>query len=247
MYFSFVSVLTSRTYSQRLKERFYRSEDHPYRIFQREIEQYVKPGDVLLDAGCGRQAEVLKQFRGKAGRLIGADLVQFDPAVLNTELELFNRDLANLQLEANSVDVIMSRSVLEHLPEPLRVYLELYRVLKPEGYFIFLTPNLFDYTTAVSKVIPNRLHPWIVSKTEGREEQDTFPAYYRSNSFRSVSRLAAESGFQVVSLRYLSQYPSYFMFSPLLFLLATSYERLITRFHSLQFLKGWLLAVLKKP
>ena len=40
--------------------------------------------------------------------------------------------------------------------------------------------------------------------------------------------------------------PSYFMFNGLLFALATGYEKLISRFGALAFLRGWILVTLKK-
>ena len=91
------------------------------------------------------------------------------------------------------------------------------------------------------------MHPAIVARTEGRKEDDTFRTYYRSNSERVIRRWAARSGLSLISLRYLGQYPSYFMFNPVLFLMGTAYEKIISRFHSLRFLRGWLLAELVKP
>ena len=36
--------------AQRLKDKYFRG-DHPYRIFEREVESYLKPEHTLLDAG----------------------------------------------------------------------------------------------------------------------------------------------------------------------------------------------------
>ena len=96
-------------------------------------------------------------------------------------------------------------------------------------------------------MIPNRFHPWIVSKTEGRAEQDVFPIAYRTNTRRAVARWTRQTGFEIVRLDYLGQYPAYFMFKGFLFLLATGYEKLIDRIPALHFLRGWLLATLRKP
>jgi hypothetical protein len=54
-------------------------------------------------------------------------------------------------------------------------------------------------------------------------------------------------GFEIVTFRYLSQYPSYFMFNGFLFLLATGYEKLLRRFDALGFLRGWIFVTLRKP
>jgi len=209
------------------------------------VERYLRPEHTLLDAGCGRMAPILAKYRNKARRLIGVDLVDF--AAADKGLELYHCDLGAMPIEDNCVDVTMSRSVMEHVTDPARVYCEIYRVLKPDGRFIFLTANLWDYASIIAKLIPNRFHPWVVSKTEGREEHDVFPVAYRTNTRGAVQRWAKQAGFEIGSFRYLGQYPSYFMFNGLLFLLATGYEKLISRVPALNFLRGWILVTLRKP
>ena len=204
--------------AQRLKDKFFR-QDHPYAVFEREVRRLLKPEHTLLDAGCGRTAPVLAKYRGGARRLIGIDMVEFESGI--DGLELHRCNLGSIPLQDDCVDIIMARSVMEHVTDPARVYAEMYRVLKPGGIFIFLTANLWDYASIIAKIVPNALHPWIVSKTEGREEQDVFPIAYRTNTRRAVDRWARQAGFELVSFSYLGQYPSYFMFNGFLFLLAT--------------------------
>ena len=230
--------------AQRLKDKYF-SQDHPYRVFEREVERYLRPEHTLLDAGCGRMAPILAKYRNRARRLIGVDLVDFAPA--DGGLELYHCDLGAVPVEDSCVDVTMARSVMEHVTDPARVYGEIYRVLKPGGHFIFLTANLWDYASIIAKLIPNRFHPWLVSKTEGREECDVFPIAYRTNTQGAVQKWAKQTGFEIVSFRYLGQYPSYFMFNGFLFLLATGYEKLIGRVSALNFLQGWVFVTLRKP
>jgi SAM-dependent methyltransferase len=231
--------------AQRLKERFFRPEDHPYSILEREVDQLLEPGHTLLDAGCGRTAPVLARYRGHGARLVGVDLVDFDPAAMEG-LELHKSDLARMPIAPNSVDLIMARSVMEHLTDPEAVYREMHRVLRPGGQVVFITGNLWDYSAIIAKFVPNRFHPWIVAKTEGREEHDVFPVAYRTNTRGAVERLARRTGFEVASFAYRGQYPSYFMFNGVLFLLATGYEKLISRIDSLAFLRGWIHVRLRK-
>ena len=231
--------------AQRLKEKYFRREDHPYCIFEREVERYLRPEHTLLDAGCGRTAPILAEYKGRARRLIGVDLVDFAPGVAG--MELLQHDLGQMTLESGSVDLVMSRSVMEHVTDPARVYGELHRVLKPGGHFVFLTANLWDYAAIIATLIPNRFHPWIVAKTEGRDEHDVFPVAYRTNTRGAVTKWAGQAGFEIVSFRYLGQYPSYFMFNGYLFLLATGYEKLISKVSALNFLQGWIFATLRKP
>jgi SAM-dependent methyltransferase len=231
--------------AQALLERYFGDDEHPYRTMERAVEAVLRPDHTLLDAGCGRTAPVLVKFRGKARRLVGVDLVDFTTAIEG--VELINGDLGDIRLGDGEVDVVMCRSVMEHVADPAAVYREIHRVLKPGGRLIFLTANLWDYSALVAKVVPNRFHPWIVARTEGREEHDVFPVEYRTNTRAAVRRWSAQAGFDIESFRYLGQYPGYFMFNGFLFFIATGYEKLLRRFESLRFLRGWILVTLRKP
>ena len=232
-------------WADRLNEKYFGDAIHPYAKFEDMVRRYVAPGKTLLDAGCGYGAPVLRKFVGAAKELIGVDLVDFDQRI--PDVTLLKRDLTDTKLLDGSVDVIMSRSVLEHIADPIAMYREMSRILRPGGHFIFLTGNLWDYSGIIATLVPNRYHPWIVARTQGRNERDTFPVQYKTNTRSAVVKYAGSSGLRLVSFDYLGQYPAYFLFNGPLFLLATGYEKLINRFSILNFLKGWILVVLKKP
>lgn len=231
--------------AHRLLERFYDDRAHPYRVFERRVDALLSPQAVLLDAGCGRTAPVLRKYVGKARRLIGVELVPFTEDIAG--IEIYNADLAHLPLETSSVDLIMSRSVFEHLTDPDSVYREFARVLRPGGALLFLTANMWDYGTLVAKLIPNRFHGAIVKRVEGRPEEDTFPTAYRTNTRRDVDNLARHSGLTMESFEYLSQYPNYLLFNGPLFFLGMCFEKTIARISLLRFLRGWILVTLRKP
>jgi hypothetical protein len=82
---------------------------------------------------------------------------------------------------------------------------------------------------------------------EGRDEEDVFPTYFKTNTFGAVKPWCQASDFELESFQYLGQYPVYFMFNGFLFILATGYEKLISRFEWLRFLRGWIFVTLRKP
>lgn len=230
--------------AERLRQRYYGSAVHPYGTYTQTVNRLLKPEHTLLDAGCGRTAPVLRNYLGRAQRLIGVELVEFTD--VPNGIELINSDLSRIPIPDASVDLIMSRSVFEHLTDPESVYREFARVLKPGGRVVFLTANMWDYGTMVARLVPNRMHAKVVRMTEGRAEEDTFPVAYKTNTRVAVDRLAAQSGFSVESFEYLSQYPNYLLFNGALFLVGTAYEKLINRFDALRFLRGWILVTLRR-
>jgi SAM-dependent methyltransferase len=232
--------------AERLLDKYYGNSVHPYREFEEvALGLLTKPDMVVLDAGCGRTVPVLRRFAGRAGRLIGVDLVDFTD--VPDGIETHKADLAALPLAAESVDLIISRSVFEHLDKPNQVYREFRRVLKPGGCIVFLTANLWDYGTLVARLVPNRFHGRVVRFVEGRAEEDTFPTAYKTNTPGAVRRLSQDSGLQVADFRYLSQYPNYLMFNGVLFFIGMCFEKLISRVDVLRFLRGWILVTLQKP
>ena len=234
------------TAAERLKERYYGNREHPYRTFERQVEEVITRETVLLDAGCGRHAGTLRRFAPLVKTAVGVDLVEYSTDIHGSGVHVSKSDLCALALRDASVDLVMSRSVMEHLEDPHKAYAEVSRVLRPGGHFIFLTPQLWDYGSVCARLIPNRFHPFVVNKVEGRAEEDTFPVHYKSNTVGAVRRLAASHGFRLETARRLNQYPCYLMFNPVLFFLGTAYERLTSRWDALGALRGWLLVSLRK-
>ncbi len=228
------------------KARYFPHDAHPYRALERAILAQVTPETDVLDIGCGRTAPNLAKLKGKAGKLYGIDLVDFtleDPA-----LTLRNQNVEAMdEIASDSVDLAYSRAVMEHVKDTEAALREIHRVLRPRGRYVFLTPNFYDYGSLISYLTPNRLHPAIVRATEGRKEEDTFPAYYNANTKRRIRALAKATGFQVRELEYLGQYPSYLMFNRVAFWLGSMYELAIAGIAPLNVLQGWLFCTLEKP
>jgi ubiquinone/menaquinone biosynthesis C-methylase UbiE len=231
--------------AERLCEKYFGDSEHPYRTFEVQVNELLRPESTLLDVGCGRTAPVLSKYAGRAGRLIGIDVIPFETQIPG--IELHNGSITETSFPDRSVDLVMARSVMEHVAEPTQAFGEMYRILAPGGSFVFLTANLWDYASLIAKVVPNKWHPEIVQRVEGRAPEDVFPVEYKCNTKSSIRRFAAAAGFEISRLDYLGQYPAYFLFNGPLFLMATGYEKLITSIPALHFLRGWLMVVLRKP
>lgn len=230
--------LTDWTYRQ-----FWRNEEHPYRRLRRRLLELARPGMAILDAGCGHTAPNLQELRDSGATLIGVDLVRLEP---QPGMELIEGDLARVPLGDASIDLVYSRSVMEHVVDPHGVYAETARLLKPGGRWIFLTANRWDYVSLVSRITPNRFHAAIVRRFEGRDEIDVFPTAYKTNDRGQIAHYARAHGFRIETFERHGQYPAMFYRVGPLFLLATLYEKLIMKIGLLAPLRGWLYVELVK-
>lgn len=106
--------------------------------FIEDVRSKLKSGDVLFDAGAG-DGHWKKHFSSEV-KYIGMDLGVGDNNCDYSQLDI-NGDLRDIPLENNSVDVIISIQVFEHLPEPWKVLAEFNRILKIDGYVFITCPQ----------------------------------------------------------------------------------------------------------
>lgn len=84
------------------------------------------PAVDFLDLGCG-DGEYVKQFTKIIARVVGID----------SDID-FNKD--PLPYEDESFNMVFTKSVIEHIPNTSHFLKEIYRVLRPGGKILILTP-----------------------------------------------------------------------------------------------------------
>ena len=106
-----------------------------------------------------------------------------------------------LPFRGGTFDLVSSNMVVEHITDIQGFLAEIRRVLKPEGRFVFHTPNHRYYLIFVASHVPEAIKKRIVWWLEKRSEQDIFVTYYRMNTIDDVRRSAARAGFEIETLR----------------------------------------------
>lgn len=194
--------------------------------FYARINSLITPTSVVVDCGCGRghHAEDPIRFRRelrclktKVSSVIGLDVDA--AAAANPTVDEFRQIAPGSPwpLDDNSVSLVISDCVLEHLPDPGSFFAEAKRVLKRGGYLCVRTPNAFGYVGLISRIVPNRYHATAISKIESnRKEEDVFPTLYRCNTVSALRRQLRQHGFRSVVYGYDAE-PSYLNFSGLLY------------------------------
>ena len=115
--------------------------DYPSALARHLKETYhVKPNSRLLDLGCGR-GEFLRGFVQLGIEGYGIDQSDAAKAVCPAASIQVGSLEGKLPYEDNFFDVVFSKSVVEHFYYPENILGEVYRILKPNGLVITMTPD----------------------------------------------------------------------------------------------------------
>lgn len=214
-------------------------------LFRERILSVLEPSQRVLDLGAGAGIVPQMDLRGRAAHVIGVDP---DPRVADNphldEARVGTGDA--LPLPDACVDLVVSDNVLEHLDDPVQVFREVHRVLRPGGRFLAKTPNRWHYMPLIATLTPHRLHRW-VNALRGRAGEDTFPTRYRVNTPGAVRRVAAASGFLVRRIELVEGRPEYLRLSTPTYLLGWIYERMVNGLPFLRRFRILLIVDLEKP
>ncbi len=195
-----------------------------YLLFEDVIREIVSNETAWLDLGCGHK--LLAPWRKKeeiqlvenAGFVAGID-PNFDS--LSQHATIHNRaqaTVANLPFRDSTFDVVTANMVVEHLSKPEDQFREIYRILKPGGMFVFLTPNSKNPLVSLARLIPDSVKLRLVNLIEGRSESDVYPTYYHVNKRDDIRRIASDSGFEKADVTMSVTSPEFLIIPPLAFL-----------------------------
>ncbi len=189
------------------------------------VRERLANGAAVLDVGCGHGNFVIDELQGSWGRKVGIDLSVEETAGNVSLDEIVCGRLESLPFADHSFDIVLSLWVLEHLENPQKGLKEIYRVLKPGGFFAFVTPNASSFLILIRRLSSKRFANWINESVYGRKEKDTFEVYYRFNKMSDIQKFATSIGFQTEIL-WENQEPSYTSFGPITYRLSVFLSRL---------------------
>ncbi|MDO9391586.1 MAG: class I SAM-dependent methyltransferase [bacterium] len=185
----------------------------PGHIYDDLLHQYAPPSKTWVDAGCGDNSDI-KQMPEYQGLAVGFDLED------RKREKYLRADIHHIPLKNNSVDLISSRWVAEHLETPEKALKELHRVLKPGGRLLIRTTGKWHYISLFSRVAPMPLK-------RSLSPAPVFPTFFRLNDQAAIQGYFSDaSGWRIEKAHYIEnlQYgnPAGFVFSLLYHIAATS-------------------------
>lgn len=118
------------------------------RRYRRTISHCPVNTKTILDFGCGNGAQTI-EFAGAAGRILALDVDYNSLEIFSSELKRTNvRTVLPVQYAGGqlpvadeSVDIVLSFEVLEHVSDETLALREIHRVLKPGGEAVISVPN----------------------------------------------------------------------------------------------------------
>ncbi|HLY63859.1 MAG TPA: class I SAM-dependent methyltransferase [Terriglobia bacterium] len=141
----------------------------------------------LLDIGCGN-GNFLAIMRDAGWEVMGVDP---DPASAKIAKERFGLQtivgtIWDARLPEKSFDAVTLNHVIEHVYDPIALFRECRRVLKPDGRLVVVTPNVESMAHQVFRAYWRELDP---------------PRHLHLFSFQTLQDCAAESGLHIKILR----------------------------------------------
>lgn len=215
------------------KQEFYRAEYsklHPawrrsLDIYRDLIDEKVTSDSYLLDVGCGH-GELLKSVYAKTPHTYG---LEPDAQVLEKNYLITHKVVGvveHMPFSDGMFDVVVLEWVLEHLPNPEAAFREIYRVLKPGGRVVCITPNAWNYNTWIIRAIPNRFHAFFTKRLYGRQDGDTYPVQYKINTPARMEQILRGIGFKKHKI-ILNGDPTYISFNTPTFAFARGIEHFL--------------------
>lgn len=175
-----------------------------------------RPGvNTVVDVGGGRTWYFGEEWRENPDfRLIGIDV---DPAELDLNPMLDERiavDVSQtLGVPDGSVDLVLCRAVVEHLPDNAAFLRNVHKALRPGGKAAFVFVNKWAPPMVLNRILPHRLSERLLhALVPGSQGICGFKAHYDKCTFTQFKRAIEDAGLEV-EYEYTSYYSSsYFQF-----------------------------------
>jgi len=202
----------------------------------------------ILDAGCGKRS-ILSFFSGiEDFFIVGCDIIRDIKYSSFNYDELALASIENLPFKENSFNLVIATFVIEHLANPYNAFTEIFYTMKPGGFFVFITPNLLNYTIQIANItkktsfIHKSLRYMVLGKTR---YYDNPPVYYKCNLSYKLEKALTDTGFHKIELGYVGNASFYFKHIPVLYAISQIGDRITDRIG--RNLKAVLLGVFQKP
>jgi 2-polyprenyl-6-hydroxyphenyl methylase/3-demethylubiquinone-9 3-methyltransferase len=220
----------NRRASRRLAARLPHARKSLTDAYLREVTSRLRPGMTVANVGTGGRCDYARRRpAGGAVRIVGVDVSQ-EAMAGNADVD--ERRVADvvrhgMPFADGELDMVTSRSVIEHLDDVERFIAESARALRPGGWSVHILPGRFGVFALINGVLPHRLaRRLLFTLRPSMIGIGGYPVVYDRCSARELRALFERHGHDVVLLRAGYSGAQYFEFLFPLFLLVTAWEGL---------------------
>ena len=204
--------------------------------FYLRINSLLSREHTVLDFGAGRAAwfeddkcetrRNIRLLKGKVKKVIASDV---DKAVLENRAsdEQIYMESGELEIECNSIDLVVADYVLEHIADPPKFLSQVDNCLKSGGWFCARTPHKYSYVSIAASMVKNSSHAKLLRNMQpDRKEVDVFPTTYKMNTMNDIKR--AFIGWNDMTFIFRAD-PAYFFASKTIFRLQSAMHRIMPK------------------
>lgn len=145
------------------------------------------------------------------------------------------------KIKSHEYDLAFANYVLEHVMDLEKAASEIFRILKPSGYFITSLPNTSAPEFILAKYTPTKFHQFIRGKGEGSQAHETQYAYKNIDEFVSIFK----KYFSAVEIRYWPNTYGYLHKFPVINMVSKIYDKGV-KYFNIKMLMGNVCLVFKK-
>lgn len=219
--------------SRRVAAALHIESDKPFwRRFEVEAARTLAalpPGSRAVDLGGGRRCVYASVLRNRSSVNLVAVDVSAEELALNTDVdETIVAEAGYLPFPDSSIDLILSRTVLEHVPDVPQAAREMARVTRPGGTSLHFLPGRNALFAVAARTLPFgpllRLLHAVSPTTRGEVE---FEVHYDHCHPVAIERAFRAAGFREVRVETCWAASGYFEPFVPLFLLVSAYEAIV--------------------
>lgn len=203
--------------NRRLSARFDpRGDAALYARYDDDVAQAVSSlpdGALVADVGGGRTCSFADRLAAASNvTIIAVDLSAEELDANETAHETRVADVSRrIPFEDSEVDLLVSRTLLEHVPDVENAAREMARVLRPGARTLHLLPCRYALFAVIARVVPfdlaKRVLHAIIPESRGVVE---FEVFYDHGHPRELERVFSAAGFRDVEVQYTWDQAAYF-------------------------------------
>ncbi len=172
--------------------------------FQERLRSELRPRMRILDVGGGRHPTIPREWRPPGCTYVGLDIsrTELELAAPGTYDEVVVGDVSVHRPElVESVDLIVTWQVLEHVKPMDTTFENLRSYLRPGGRLVAETSGTFSFFAIADRVLPARGRKWALVHLLGRTEVSIFPATFDRCWYSALAEcLRTWSAFEITPL-----------------------------------------------